>query len=281
MPISMPIVKQCPSPNYTAVPIAHDLIIVHMMEGGYAGSVAWLCDPRAQASAHICMSDDGSEVTQLVPLSMKAWAECAYNSKGPSLEIPGFSRPGIPDERWRAAAKIVAWLCRAYAIPVQWAKGGQGRGICCHNDLGAAGGSHHDCCEVGSPTWFTLLGYVKDAYTAFGDDPLPSFALHGLPGPHEVVAPPDVTPSPSHNGAPRNESGDTHAHPTPSGFPAHSVAALQADLNKLAGAGLTVDGWFGARTGAALKAFQATHGLVADGLIGPASWQAIDAALAA
>src|SRR3954469_24631395 len=86
MSIAMPRVRQCPTPNYTPSPIAHDLVILHMMEGGYAGSVAWLCDSRALASAHLCMNDDGSEVTQLVPLQFKAWAQKAFNSRGVSLE---------------------------------------------------------------------------------------------------------------------------------------------------------------------------------------------------
>ena len=96
----MPRVRQTPTPNYTPSPIAHDLVVVHMMEGGYLGSVAWLCDPRAGASAHLCMSEDGAEATQLVPLSLKAWAQCAFNGRGVSLEIPGFTAQGVPEARW-------------------------------------------------------------------------------------------------------------------------------------------------------------------------------------
>ena len=140
MNIAMPRVLQMPTPNYTPSLIAHDLVILHMMEGGYAGSVAWLCDRRAQASAHLCMNDDGSEVTQLVPLQYKAWAQKAFNGKGVSVEMPGFTAKGVPDHRLRALAKIAAWLCRFYAIPPLWAKGGQGRGVCTHHDLGPAGG---------------------------------------------------------------------------------------------------------------------------------------------
>jgi N-acetyl-anhydromuramyl-L-alanine amidase AmpD len=82
MKIELPCVRQSPTPNYSATPIRHDLVIVHRTEGGYAGAVAWLSDPRARASAHLVMKADGSEVTQLVPLQFKAWAQCAFNSAG-------------------------------------------------------------------------------------------------------------------------------------------------------------------------------------------------------
>jgi hypothetical protein len=48
------------------------------------------------------------------------------------------------------------------------------------------------------------------------------------------------------------------------------VKQVQAKL------GLTVDGNFGAKTEAAVRAFQRTKGLVPDGIIGPKSWHALD-----
>jgi N-acetyl-anhydromuramyl-L-alanine amidase AmpD len=58
------------------------------------------------------------------------------------------------------------------------------------------------------------------------------------------------------------------------------VALLQRKLNEL-GSKLTVDGDFGAKTHDAVIAFQHTHGLVTDGIVGPQTWAAIDAAVAA
>jgi len=53
------------------------------------------------------------------------------------------------------------------------------------------------------------------------------------------------------------------------------VKQAQALLNEH-GAALAVDGDFGAKTLAAVTAFQASHGLVADGIIGPKTWAALD-----
>ena len=277
---ALPRVRQRPTPNYTPVAIQHDLVVLHMMEGGYEGSLAWLCNPAARASAHLCLKADGSEVTQLVPLSLKAWAQCAFNGRGVSLEIEGFTAKGLSDLTLGAAALVTAWLCRIYAIPPVWAQGGQGRGVCCHHDLGVGGGGHVDICGVGDAAWRRMMAAIEAAHAALGDAAAPDFALHGLPGPHQIATPGGATPTPSHGGAARCEPGDMHAHPTLSRYPAHSVADLQWRLNGL-GAALDVDGRWGSATQAALRRFQREKGLVADGRIGPASWAALALANAA
>ena len=53
------------------------------------------------------------------------------------------------------------------------------------------------------------------------------------------------------------------------------VEELQALLNAKCGAGLEVDGIYGAATEAAVRAFQNGHGLTADGICGPKTWKAL------
>lgn len=277
--MTVPNLKQRPSPNYSPTPISHDLVIVHLMEGGYAGSVEWLCMPRAYASAHLCMNDDGSEFTQLVPLGQKAWAECAFNSRGVSIEAPGFTAHGVADATLKGLAWATAWLLVAYGVPCRWAAAGEGRGFCSHHDLGAAGGSHVDICGVGDTTWMRFEAMVSQQFAALVAAPLPAWALHGAPNPRQVALPTTLAPpTPSHDGAWRAEPGDTHAHPSASKYPPGSIADLQWRLNA-AGASLIVDGWWGEKTRNALEAFQTTHGCArVDGIIGPESWRALDAA---
>jgi hypothetical protein len=280
--MNLPRLTQVPSPNYSPTPIAHDLVVVHLMEGGYSGSVNWLCRAATQASAHLCMNDDGSEFSQLVPLGMKAWAECAFNGRGVSIEAPGFTAKGVPDATLKGLAWATAWLLKTYGIPCQHAEGGDGRGFCSHHDLGAAGGGHVDICGVDDATWIKFEGLVMAAYDSFGDGPLPAWALHGLPAPHAVELPPDVPPEPSHGGSPRVAPADAPVeHPTGSGYPAGSVTDLQWRLNKAGAAPpLAVDGHAGPLTRAAIAAFQGKRGLYVDGLIGPKTWAALEAASA-
>lgn len=47
------------------------LIVMHYTAGG-AGAADWLCDPRAQASAHVVIERDGS-IKQIVPFDVVAW----------------------------------------------------------------------------------------------------------------------------------------------------------------------------------------------------------------
>ncbi len=281
MDLTLPCVVQTPSPNYTPSPIRHDLLIAHRTEGGYGGSVAWLCDVRAHASAHAVLKADGSELTQLVPLQYKAWAQCAFNPAGVSLEIEGFTASGFSGPVADAAARVLGWLAVAYDIPPVWAKGGVGRGLVQHHDLGAAGGGHVDCSAVGSPDWLAFVALVGQYRAAFAALPeLPAFLLHGLPNPHRAAPPPTVPAEPSHGGATRGD-GDDLLHPTVSTYPDGSMADLQWRLNKAgASPAIPVDGVFGSQTRAAVVAFQGRHDCYVDGVPGPQTWRALREATA-
>jgi hypothetical protein len=65
---------------------------------------------------------------------------------------------------------------------------------------------------------------------------------------------------------------------TPNRRSAAYMAWVQASLNRIMRAGLTVDGRFGPRTKGAVQAFQRARGLPADGVVGPRTEKALIAA---
>jgi N-acetyl-anhydromuramyl-L-alanine amidase AmpD len=78
-----------PSPNYNARPTGSigqvGMVIIHSCEGNYSGCWSWLTNSSAQASAHYVVNESGSEISQLVLESNRAWHisatyDCSLNS---------------------------------------------------------------------------------------------------------------------------------------------------------------------------------------------------------
>jgi N-acetyl-anhydromuramyl-L-alanine amidase AmpD len=143
--VVLPPLTQTPSPNQSdrrgVVPY---LVVVHRPVGTYAGSVKWLCDPRAQASAHVITEGSG-KATQLVPWDRKAWACVAFNSASYNIEVDDNAWDGSDPAALATAARIVAFLCKRTRIPPTWSlQPTHLAGVVRHYDLGAAGGGHTD-----------------------------------------------------------------------------------------------------------------------------------------
>ena len=145
--VTLPPLVERHSPNYSSRHGAKvDLLVWHETAGAYAGSVSWLCNPAAQASAHAVLREDGGELTQLVALDEKAWHAAAYNPRSVGIEHANVTPKGYATEQQlRVSARLFGWLCLHLAIPPRWAKGGAGPGVCRHSDLGSLGGGHTQC----------------------------------------------------------------------------------------------------------------------------------------
>lgn len=119
-------------------------IVIHETEGSGPGAASWLRNPRAQASAHGVLFEDGATFVQLVPWGRKAWHATNANGYTLGLELAGFtSQPNSLDQMARAA-RITAFWCQTFGIPARQADQLGRGGICRHRDLGAYGGGHHD-----------------------------------------------------------------------------------------------------------------------------------------
>jgi N-acetyl-anhydromuramyl-L-alanine amidase AmpD len=96
-------------------------IVIHVSEGSFDGTVAWLRDPRAHASANFVVSRDG-KVQELVPLHDIAWhaGNWAVNQRSIGIENVGFTDDpsGFTSAEYRSAAKLAAVVARRSLIPI-------------------------------------------------------------------------------------------------------------------------------------------------------------------
>jgi hypothetical protein len=158
MPVVLPPLRWNASPNQSQrlhPPVR--LVVVHRPVGGYAGSIAVMCDPtpegdpRKARSTHAIVREDGAEATQLVAWGRKAWACASFNSQSDNIETPDaiWTQPLTPERHrvMRVCARIVAFRLHKRSLPAQALFGANiltGQGFTRHYDLGIAGGGHTD-----------------------------------------------------------------------------------------------------------------------------------------
>lgn len=128
-------------------------LVWHATAGAYAPSVSWLCNPAADASAHLVIREDGCEVTQLVHLDAKAWHAVAWNGFSVGVEHASPGAGFDSHAQLLESARVFAWLCHELDVPPLFGLH-RPRGIVRHRDLGVAGGGHSD----GPPDsqWFNV-----------------------------------------------------------------------------------------------------------------------------
>lgn len=159
----LPPLKYKASPNKSnrhGSPVS--LIVLHDTEGGYDGAVSWFANSHSQVSAHVVVKEDGSEATQMVPYSEKAWHAADFNGRSIGIELAGYFNHES-DEQLRVAARIVAFFLHKYKLPC---RASTATGYARHKDLGAAGGGHHD--PFDDRVWKKFQRYVRAEYARGG-----------------------------------------------------------------------------------------------------------------
>lgn len=167
--VTLPELKQHPSPNFSSRRGASvHLVVCHRPVGSYEGSIQWLSNPQAQASAHVITKPGGLEATQLVGWDDKAWACVSFNAVSDNIEFSDEMWVGGDPAGLAVAARIVGFRCHKRGIPPTWTRDPVNTpGVCRHYDLGTAGGGHDDP-TTDLATWQTFMGMVKHEFDRGG-----------------------------------------------------------------------------------------------------------------
>ena len=230
--------------NYSARTASVSHVTVHTTQGSYAGSISWFQNCSAGVSAHYVIRSSDGQVTQMVREADKAWH--VGNSNGYTI--------GIEHEGY--IANPSAWYTTAmYNASAALTK-----------DILASRGLAQKVYD-GSSGWSAV----------------PADSLYNVKG-HVNYASQSHTDPGSGWDWPRYKSlvaGSTSGGGTTTTWPlvqygntGERVRTIQYLLQQW-GYTLTVNGTFDTTTQNAVKNFQSSHGLGADGVVGNATWPAL------
>lgn len=108
--------------NYTPDGIvAYEHVVVHTMQGSYAGTKSWFKNPAAKVSAHYVMRSVDGEVTQMVLDKDKAWHVGSSNATSIGIEHEGFVDDPAKWYTWEtyvSSARLARWLATRHEIPI-------------------------------------------------------------------------------------------------------------------------------------------------------------------
>lgn len=233
--------------NYSArtVPVSH--VTIHTTQGSYASTISWFQNCQSAVSAHYVIRSSDGQITQMVTEANKAWHVGNSNGYTVGIEHEGYiSDPGV----WYTSAMYNASAALTRDILAS-------RGLA-QNVFDGSGGWN----AVPADSAYDVKGHVNYASQSHTD---PGSGWD-WPRYKSLVA----------NGS-SGGGGSTTTLTWPVvqyGNSGERVRTVQYLLQQW-GYALTVDGGFGATTLDAVKNFQASHGLNADGVVGSASWPAL------
>jgi hypothetical protein len=97
-----------------------DFIVIHIAQGSYSGTISWFQNPRANVSAHYVVGRRG-RIAQCVHNADIAWhaGNWRFNRKSIGIEHAGYGSHRWTDRMYRSSAKLSAYLCRRFDIPVR------------------------------------------------------------------------------------------------------------------------------------------------------------------
>ncbi|MFC4591426.1 N-acetylmuramoyl-L-alanine amidase [Sphaerisporangium corydalis] len=96
-----------------------DRIVIHVMQGSYAGTISWFQNPVAKVSAHYLVRSSDGDITQMVHDKDVAYHATTYNNRAIGIEHEGFVSDAswFTDAMYRSSAALTRYLADKYGIP--------------------------------------------------------------------------------------------------------------------------------------------------------------------
>ncbi|MFN7146907.1 MAG: N-acetylmuramoyl-L-alanine amidase, partial [Myxococcota bacterium] len=129
-----------------------DMVVVHTVQGSYAGCYSWFANPDSSASAHYVVRSSDGQITQMVHEADVAWHAGHWdtNARSVGIEHEGYvSDPGTwyTDAMYERSAALVVDISARQGVPldrshvighveVPGCSSGSGGGASCHTDPG-------------------------------------------------------------------------------------------------------------------------------------------------
>ncbi len=108
------------SPHYTSGRSSYEFILIHTMQGSYAGTLSWFQNTSSKVSSHYILRSSDGQVTQMVEHRNTAWHAQCYNGRSIGLEHEGYVQDPArwyTDAMYRESAKLTRWIADRHGIP--------------------------------------------------------------------------------------------------------------------------------------------------------------------
>jgi len=292
--------------NYSARTAAVSHVTVHTTQGSYAGSISWFQNCSAGVSAHYVIRSSDGQVTQMVRESSKAWHVGNSNGYTVGIEHEGYvANPSAwyTTAMYNASAALTRDILASHGLAQKVYNGSSGWNAVpadsLYNVKGHVNYASQSHTDPGSgwdwPRYKTLVaGGASDGGGTTTTWPLVQYGNTGervrtiqyllqqwgytltVNGSFDTATQNAVKNFQSSQGLGADGIVGNATWPaltilTQQGDSGAKVRAVQSQLNE-SGAGIAVDGVFGAATATAVRNFQTSKGLSADGIVGDNTW---------
>ena len=108
------------SPNYSSGRSTYEFVLIHTMQGSYAGTRSWFQNTNSNVSSHYIVRSSDGQITQMVEHRNTAWHAQCYNGRSIGIEHEGFVQDPATwytTAMYTESAKLTRWIADRHNIP--------------------------------------------------------------------------------------------------------------------------------------------------------------------